>query len=251
MPDSADARATGDRPGRGVAALDCHQPTDEGLREGLLVINASRVQPSIVGDHELLVHGPIIVHPQRRLAAKEITLRRFEAAGCDTAGDDHDRKRVPADPRIRGEGRISPEDFEPKRQATHADLLTHLAERSEVVSAAGLQIEVRAFRAFFSWYAEQYECTNPAARLKTVRVPEAPVRAITAVEHRALLAQCSALTFLDRRDRAILAVLWSTGMRRSELARVEMDDLDLAGQIIQIPKTKTGKARMVGSMTPP
>ena len=135
--------------------------------------------------------------------------------------------------------------------ATYTDIAAHLAKRAEVMSASQMQFEVRSFRAFFSWRADHYDTTNPAAKLKTVKVPEMPVRAVTESEHQALVRQCAGLTLLDRRDRGLLCVLWSTGMRRSELARIELDrieldHLDMEAQTVTIPRTKTGKARTVG-----
>ncbi len=61
-----------------------------------------------------------------------------------------------------------------------------------------------------------------------------------------MMYQCTGLSMIDRRDRAVLAWLWSTGMRRSDLARVETTDLDMEAQTITIPRSKNGKPRVVG-----
>ena len=47
------------------------------------------------------------------------------------------------------------------------------------------------------------------------------------------------------RARAMFAILWDTGMRRSELARLELDDVDLDGRRILIRKSKSHKPRVV------
>jgi integrase len=45
------------------------------------------------------------------------------------------------------------------------------------------------------------------------------------------------------RDRALVAVLWSSGMRRSEVARIQIEDLDLASHKIEVPRAKSGRSR--------
>src|SRR5262245_58866376 len=60
------------------------------------------------------------------------------------------------------------------------------------------------------------------------------------------MATGQSLAFRSVRDLAILAVLWSTGMRRSEVAHIETTHLDLVAQIEHIPRTKSGRPRTVG-----
>ena len=45
------------------------------------------------------------------------------------------------------------------------------------------------------------------------------------------------------RDAVIVELLWCTGMRRSEIARAQLEHLDLAIGILTIPVSKTGKFR--------
>ena len=47
------------------------------------------------------------------------------------------------------------------------------------------------------------------------------------------------------RDAVIVELLWCTGMRRSEIARAQLEHLDLAIGILTIPVSKTGKFRTV------
>jgi site-specific recombinase XerD len=134
---------------------------------------------------------------------------------------------------------------DPLDEITALDLTEQLANRRHEVGDAALAYEVRAFKAFYSWLSDALEQPNPARTLKTPRVDEPPVRSISLDEHRALLATCGQ-TRTDHRDFALMCVMWSTGMRRSELARMEMAHLDLAERTIVIPKSKTGRSRTVG-----
>ena len=45
------------------------------------------------------------------------------------------------------------------------------------------------------------------------------------------------------RDAVIVELLWCSGMRRSEIARAQLEHLDLAIGILTIPVSKTGKFR--------
>ena len=104
---------------------------------------------------------------------------------------------------------------------------------------------MRAFRAFYGWLSDSLDKPNPARNLKTPKVDEPPVRSVSLDDHRAMLATCDSKR-TGRRDAAILTILWSTGMRRSEIARMERTHVDLAERTIVIPKSKNGRARTVG-----
>ncbi len=45
-------------------------------------------------------------------------------------------------------------------------------------------------------------------------------------------------------DKAIVAVLWSSGMRREEVSRMRVEHLDLDGAHVLVPITKTKRHRV-------
>lgn len=47
-----------------------------------------------------------------------------------------------------------------------------------------------------------------------------------------------------QRNCAVIEVLWSCGLRRSELARLQVSDVDLAGSFLVVRQSKTGKPRI-------
>ena len=63
-------------------------------------------------------------------------------------------------------------------------------------------------------------------------------------EYRALLATCRRRTTdggryaCDRRDAAILTLMWDTGLRRAEVTRIEMRHLDWDQATIHLTRTK-------------
>src|SRR4051794_8720064 len=51
-------------------------------------------------------------------------------------------------------------------EVTREALETHLAVRRTKVKPSSLVTEIRAYRSFFAWWAEEEEAANPAARLR-------------------------------------------------------------------------------------
>lgn len=77
---------------------------------------------------------------------------------------------------------------------------------------------------------ELAKCLRAAKRIRGEEPPPAAGRAITQAEFEAMLAVCLVDRRQDglvgRRDAAIIALSWVTGMRRGELARLDLADLD-------------------------
>lgn len=105
----------------------------------------------------------------------------------------------------------------------------------------------RALRRFFNWCVEQeYLDESPLVKVRRVHVPdEQPdpfsqdeIERITQV----LRAQSGEL---GRRNRAIVAVLLDTGLRRQELASLTTDDVNLHTGEIFVRRGKGRKRRMV------
>lgn len=106
---------------------------------------------------------------------------------------------------------------------------------------------LNAIRAFFKWLLRQdLIARNPAAELVLPRLPrQVPARVLTEGEVFRLLAVPDARSSSGLRDRAILEMFYSTGMRRSELALLEVDDVDLDRGTVVVRKGKGGRSRVV------
>ncbi|CAN5737010.1 site-specific tyrosine recombinase XerD [soil metagenome] len=90
-------------------------------------------------------------------------------------------------------------------------------------------VRFRSLKTFFTWCESEGEIErNPMARLKPPKLPDEPPKVPTESEVKKLLKACSGADFAARRDTAILRVLIDTGMRVSELAGIQLDDMDLA-----------------------
>lgn len=127
-----------------------------------------------------------------------------------------------------------------------ADLRDYLGDRLEATSPGTASVDFRAMRSFYGWLVEEGELdVNPAAKLRGPKVAETPVKVAGELDVRRLLAACPKNSDAGRRDAAVIAVLWATGARRGEVARLDVEHLDLEAGTITIGKTKNGMPRRV------
>jgi integrase len=75
--------------------------------------------------------------------------------------------------------------------------------------------------------------------------PELRGRSLDSTEIRALLGTCGSDSPMDIRDGAIIAMLRGTGIRRSELVKLELGDFDGSTGEVWVRKSKRGKSRRV------
>jgi integrase len=112
-----------------------------------------------------------------------------------------------------------------KREHVEA-FMVHLMDTR---SASTAKTRYGGLQAFFKWCLEEGEITaSPMARTKPPHVPEQPVPVLTDDQVNALLASCAGPGFANRRDLAIMQLLIDTPMRRNELSRLAVSDVDLA-----------------------
>jgi len=87
---------------------------------------------------------------------------------------------------------------------------------------------------------------NPAAELQLPKVPRRlPMVFLSALEVEQVMAVVDLDTKHGVRDRAILEVLYSTGMRRQELCRLNIHDVDHGRGVVAIHLGKGGKDRVI------
>jgi integrase len=95
-------------------------------------------------------------------------------------------------------------------------------------------------QAFLRWATEeQILDASWYRRIKLPNVKDLPQETATEDDYRRAMAKAQSY-----RDRALVAVLWSSGIRRAEVARMRVEHLDLDGRNVLVPITKTGKFRV-------
>lgn len=102
-------------------------------------------------------------------------------------------------------------------------------------------------RAFFKWAARQHHLVhNPASELELPKVEKRlPRPALTAAEAEQVLSMPDLTTPAGVRDRAMLEVLYSTGIRRIELAGLAVFDIDHDRHTLLVRQGKGRKDRLI------
>lgn len=92
-----------------------------------------------------------------------------------------------------------------------------------------------ALQAFYTWLVDEGEIErSPMERMKTPKVGEQPAGVLENEDVAALLKACGGRDLLSRRDAAIIRLMLDSGARRSEVAGMLLENLDLAGQMILV-----------------
>lgn len=126
--------------------------------------------------------------------------------------------------------------------------LFHLRKPSGERTATSTQAaRLSAVKQLFAWLTKSDRIlANPAADLEMPKVVrQAPRDVLTAAEAETVLNVPDTDDALGVRDRAILEVLYSTGVRRLELVKLSVYDLDEGRGCLHVRKGKGGKSRTI------
>jgi len=109
------------------------------------------------------------------------------------------------------------------------------------------RLQLTVLRIFFKFLAaENLILINPAASLELPRQPrKLPRTILTAREAKKILDSIDTAGPMELRDRAILEILYSTGIRVTELIKLTPADLDFDQGLLRVEDGKGGKTRMV------
>jgi integrase/recombinase XerD len=106
---------------------------------------------------------------------------------------------------------------------------------------------LRAVRGFFRFLTKKnYLLTNPASELESPRIPKRlPRNVLTVAEVEAILSLPNIDTSVGIRDRAMIEVLYSTGIRRMEIVGLKVTDVDHQHGTVSVYQGKGSKDRIV------
>jgi integrase/recombinase XerD len=117
----------------------------------------------------------------------------------------------------------------------------------EPISAEYCNTHLYALRGYYQFLHQTGRVLiNPCADLPQLRSPKPlPKGVLTPSQAMQLLQQPNVLTLFGFRDRVILEVLYSTGLRGLEVCRLSIYDLDLNDGTLTVRKGKGGRDRVV------
>ncbi|CEE91622.1 Tyrosine recombinase xerC 2 [Xenorhabdus nematophila str. Anatoliense] len=111
----------------------------------------------------------------------------------------------------------------------------------------GLINRLSALRGWFRWLLKRHHILyNPAELLAMPKKEKRlPAQVLSETETEAVLMSIDIQTPLGLRNRALLEVFWSTGIRRNELIHLKLDEVDSGRGIIVVRQGKGRKDRVV------
>jgi integrase/recombinase XerD len=119
--------------------------------------------------------------------------------------------------------------------------------RGSMRSAAGQNQVLVAVKGFFRFLKEDgCVVNNPAEGLRYAKEPHRlPRNVLTPQECRTIMEAPDTQTLIGYRDRTILEVLYATGVRKSELMSLSLEDLNLEEELLWIRAGKGARDRVV------
>lgn len=103
----------------------------------------------------------------------------------------------------------------------------------------------RALQQFFRWWSAEQDAPNPMEGHKPPKVPVQPVKVLRDEQLKALLKSCDGRQFTQRRDLALIYMFMDSGVRRAEIAALQVPTLDLDYREVKV----MGKGRRERTVT--
>lgn len=126
-------------------------------------------------------------------------------------------------------------------------LFRYRKANGEPLSTRTQRTALQPLMVWFSWMTKQsLILANPAADLELPRLEKRLPRHILSVEQvEEVLSLCDLTTLQGIRDRALMELLWSTGIRRGEVAALEIYSPDFSRRTLTIVQGKGKQDRVV------
>jgi integrase/recombinase XerD len=130
-------------------------------------------------------------------------------------------------------------------QARELDLQAYMAARWSDSRATSANRRLVVFRRFYRWAVrERLRADDPTLRLLAARTPLRVPRSLSEAQVEALLAAPDIDTPRGLRDRAMLELMYASGLRVSELVGLKTVELGLSENVLRVTG-KGSKERMV------
>lgn len=131
-------------------------------------------------------------------------------------------------------------------EASNAEIVAWLVElKASGRSKATVNRKLASLRSFYHYLEKEKRIQeNPAENIKPPKVSKKEIEYLSIEEMERLLAVPDDSTMKGKRDRAILELLYATGIRASELIEMKLDDMNLRMGFVKC-SGEHGKARII------
>src|SRR5262249_46525968 len=132
--------------------------------------------------------------------------------------------------------------------AHYRQLLAETPTRwSRPPTATYMNAVLAAIKALYAWLVEIDAIGHdPTRKIAAARAPKRLPKTVLSVEETIRIIEAAELsTPLGVRDRAILELMYATGVRRAELLALNVNDLSIEDHIVRVERGKGGRTRMV------
>ena len=126
------------------------------------------------------------------------------------------------------------------------DIRSYMASRHrQGLSSTSLQRELSAIRSFFNFLLKnQLTDNNPGQYIKAPKKTRKLPKTLDVDQIKSLL-EAGANSTIEIRDLAMFELFYSSGIRLSELAQLNLTDIDLTDKSLMVRSGKGGKSRML------
>ena len=131
--------------------------------------------------------------------------------------------------------------------ATEEDLLGYVRDRHAAGSqASSANRRLSSCRRFYRWMVRQHlRIGDPSAGMDSARQATRFPKTLSEADVERLLGAPDTVQPLGLRDRAMLELLYASGLRVSELVAVKTHEASLADQVVRVTSGKGAKTRLV------
>lgn len=126
-------------------------------------------------------------------------------------------------------------DLTPGGEVTTQQIRLFLLNLQQTNNPVSVGDYYKTIKRFFNWLIEEGIMEqSPMQNIKPPRMPKRIVSPFSLLDIENLLALCSGNTFLEMRNRAMVLLFLDTGLRLSEMANIQLADMDFDSETIKV-----------------
>lgn len=133
----------------------------------------------------------------------------------------------------------------PAPEAQPREIEAYLSALRARLAPATVAGHHRALSVWFAWLVEAGALSeSPMRLLRRPKIPVKPIHYVTPDDLASLIAAIPVAAWIDARDRALVLLLYYTGLRVGEVVRLRMGDVDFGQRLLLVRQSKGGVPRL-------